>query len=40
MSNVKRINPRRPYRMSPTGLRRIVLGRNRSRLDPRIGSPQ
>ena len=26
MSEVKRFDPRRPYRMTPTGLRRIVLG--------------
>ncbi|WP_045836003.1 electron transfer flavoprotein subunit alpha/FixB family protein [Hyphomicrobium sp. 99] len=26
MSDVKRIDPRRPYRISPSGLRRIVLG--------------
>ncbi|MBN9248712.1 MAG: electron transfer flavoprotein subunit alpha/FixB family protein [Hyphomicrobium sp.] len=26
MSGVKRIDPRRPYRLSPSGLRRIVLG--------------
>ena len=28
MSTVKRIDPRRPYRLSPSGLRRIVLGEN------------
>ncbi|HET6390732.1 electron transfer flavoprotein subunit alpha/FixB family protein [Hyphomicrobium sp.] len=26
MSTVKRVDPRRPYRLSPSGLRRIVLG--------------
>lgn len=26
MSGVKRVDPRRPYRLSPSGLRRIVLG--------------
>ncbi|MBS0269166.1 MAG: electron transfer flavoprotein subunit alpha/FixB family protein, partial [Proteobacteria bacterium] len=26
MSGVKRIDPRRPYRLSPSGLRRVVLG--------------
>jgi len=37
MSDVKRIDPRRPYRMSPTGLRRIVLGEIAS-ADPHINA--
>ncbi|CAA2140695.1 electron transfer flavoprotein subunit alpha/FixB family protein [Hyphomicrobium sp. ghe19] len=36
MSDVKRINPRRPYRISPAGLRRIVLGEVAS-ADPHMG---
>lgn len=36
MIDVKRINPRRPYRISPAGLRRIVLGEIASS-DPHIG---
>jgi electron transfer flavoprotein alpha subunit len=37
MSDAKRINPRRPYRMSPTGLRRIVLGETAS-ADTQVGA--
>ncbi len=39
MSEIKRIDPRRPFQMTPAGLRRIVLGDSRSVASPAEVSP-